>query len=112
VANERSAEQIRADLAAARADFASGVQGMVSEVHPQTIKDQTVGKVQDKVEDVKDVFTQTIGTEVKSVRNLFADEQGVRWDNIGSIVMAGSLVAGAVGAAALVGKGVVSLFNR
>lgn len=112
MAKERSAEQIRADLAAARADFASGVQGMVSEVHPQTIKDETIGKVTGKVSDVKDVFTETIGTEVKSVRTFFADEQGVRWDNIGSVVMGGGLVAGAVGAITLLGKGVSALFNR
>lgn len=112
MAKERSAEQIRADLAAARADFASGVQGMVSEVHPKTIKDQTIGKVTGKAEDVKDVFTQTIGTEIKSVQRFFADEQGPRWDNIGSVVMGGGLVAGAIGAAALLGKGVVALFNR
>lgn len=112
MAYERSAEQIRADLAAARSDFASGVQGMVSEVHPQTIKDETIGKVTGKVDDVKDVFTETIGTEVKTVRRFFADEQGVRWDNVGSLIMGGGLVAGAIGAVALVGKGVSSLFNR
>ncbi|MGA4508389.1 DUF3618 domain-containing protein [Propionibacteriaceae bacterium G1746] len=78
----RSAEQIRRDIAAARARFSANVEQLVEEVHPTTVKDRAVGQARS--------FAQA---EINSAKATIKDEAGWRLDRVLAV---GAAVAGVV----------------
>lgn len=101
---ERTPEQIRADIAGSRHAMTVGIEGLVSEVHPTAIKNRAVEDVKQTVSDTKQIIYDT----VEDGRNYFVDEDGVRWDNIGTVAI---VVVGAVVLLAAVG-GTAALIRR
>jgi len=81
-----------------------GIEGLISEVHPTAIKNHAEEAVNQTVQDAK----QAIYDKVDESRRFFADDAGVRWDNIGTI----GLIAGAVAAAAGALSGVSALVRK
>ena len=78
--DERSADEIRRDIAATRARLAAGVESLVEEVHPATLKREATDRARDYVQGE---FEQVKG------------EHGWRMDRIG--IAGGALAAGIVG---------------
>jgi len=72
----KTPDQIRAEIAEARDQFADGVRGLSSQVHPSVIKQQTVEHVKDAVM-----------VRVNTAKEFVMDESGVRWDHIGTVVI-------------------------
>ena len=79
----RTAEQIRADIAAERARLAANVEQLVEEVHPNTVKDRAVGQAR--------AFAQA---EFDSAKKTIKDEAGWRMDRL---VALSAAVLGVVG---------------
>ncbi|MGO4956074.1 DUF3618 domain-containing protein [Luteococcus sp. Sow4_B9] len=79
----RSAQQIRADIAAARARMGANVEGLVNEVHPKAVKQRSV-----------DEAKAFVMTEVDAAKSQVKDEDGWRTDRL--------TLAGAAAGAALV----------
>lgn len=100
--NQRTPEQIRADIAASRHAMTVGIQGLVSEVHPTAVKNRAVDDAKQAVSDTKQMIYDT----VDDTRNYFVDEHGPRWNNVGTValIVVGAVVvlAAAGGAAALI----------
>lgn len=69
--DNRSAEQIRRDIAAARARVSAQVEQLVEEVHPTTVKDRAVGQAR--------AFAQT---EFDAAKSTIKDEAGWRLDRL------------------------------
>ncbi|BDY02836.1 MAG: DUF3618 domain-containing protein [Cutibacterium avidum] len=82
--DERSADEIRRDIAATRARLAAGVEGLVEEVHPATLKREATDRARDYVQG-----------EFEQVKGQVKGEHGWRMDRIG--VAGGALAAGIVG---------------
>ena len=101
---QRTPEQIRADLAASRHAVTVGLEGLVSEVHPTAIKENVKQAASDDVDDAK----ASVVDSLRSVKEWFVDEGGVRWNNVGTVALA------VVGVAAVAGSlsGVASLIRR
>lgn len=101
---QRTPEQIRADIAASRHAVTVGLEGLVSEVHPSAIKETVKQAASDVVEDAK----ASAFDSVRSVKEWFVDEGGVRWNNVGTVALA------VVGVVAVAGSlsGVASLVRR
>lgn len=78
----RTAAQIRADIAAARARVSANVSNLVTEVHPTAVKERTIN-------DAK-FFAQT---EFEAVKSTVKDERGWRMDRL---LMLGAAVVGTV----------------
>lgn len=78
----RTAEQIRRDIAAARARVSANVEQLVEEVHPTSVKDRAVGQAK--------TFAQA---EFDSAKATIKDEAGWRLDRILAV---GAAVAGVV----------------
>lgn len=78
----RTAEQIRRDIAAARARVSANVEQLVEEVHPSTIKDRAVGHARS--------FAQA---EINSAKATIKDEAGWRLDRVLAV---GAAVVGVV----------------
>lgn len=89
MANQRTPEQIRADIAASRHAMTVGIEGLVSEVHPTAIKNRAVDDVKETVTETKQLIYDT----VDDTRGYFVDEGGVRWNNVGTVAL---VVVGAV----------------
>jgi len=94
---QRTPEQIRADIAATRHTISTGVEGLVSEVHPTTLKNRAVDDVKQTIKQTFDDTRKVIFDTVDETRNWFVDSGGVRWNNVGTV----ALVVG--GAAAVFG---------
>lgn len=88
-----SAEQARADFAAARARLSGDVRELIDEVHPKRV-------VQRQVQDAKTVAR----TELEAARSQIKDENGWRWDRV-------ALIGGAAAGLATLAV-VVSLLTR
>lgn len=101
---ERTQEQIRADIAASRHAMTVGIQGLVSEVHPVAIKNRAIDEVKQGVDDTK----QVIYDVVDDTRNYFVDEDGPRWNNVGTVAL---VVVGVIVVAAAIG-GAAALIRR
>ncbi|AXE38308.1 DUF3618 domain-containing protein [Acidipropionibacterium virtanenii] len=84
----RSADQIRRDIAAARARMSSTIEGLTEEFHPVAIKNRAVGQAKDFAQKEYTSVRDRLTSEVK-------DENGWRTDRLA--VIGGGLVA-AVGA--------------
>ncbi len=82
--NQRTPEQIRADIAASRHAMTVGLEGLVSEVHPSAIKNTVKAVAQDMADDAK----QSAFDSVRRARGWFVDENGVRWDHVGTVTIA------------------------
>ena len=67
----RTADQIRRDIAAARARVSANVEQLVEEVHPTTVKDRAVGQARS--------FAQA---EFDSAKATIKDEAGWRLDRL------------------------------
>ena len=80
----RSAAQIRADIAAARARMGANVEGLVTEVHPKAVKQRTI-------DDTKAMMF----AEVENAKSQVKDEDGWRTDRL--------TLAGVAAGAALLG---------
>ena len=93
----RTPEQISADIAAARESVINNVQGLVTEVHPVGIKNRVVNDAKEQVAE-----------QVDEAKNLVSDENGPRWDRIGTAVFI--TVGVTVGLLAL--RGLVRLATR
>ncbi|MGA4669512.1 DUF3618 domain-containing protein [Propionibacteriaceae bacterium Y1923] len=78
----RTAEQIRRDIAAARARVSANVEQLVEEVHPTTVKDRAVDQAR--------TFAQA---EFNSAKATIKDEAGWRMDRVLAV---GAAVAGVV----------------
>lgn len=102
--NQRTPEQIRADIASSRHAMTIGIEGLVSEVHPTAIKNRAVDEVKQTVDDTKQMIYDT----VDDTRGFFVDEGGVRWNNVGTVAL---VVVGAVVVFGAVG-GVAALIRR
>lgn len=76
MAKIRTPEDTRADIAAARARLAAGVQGLVSQAHPAALKRDAADQVKAKA----------LGL-VASARAEVVDGAGVRWNRIGTVVL-------------------------
>ncbi len=100
----RTPEQIRADLAASRHAMTVGIEGIISEVHPTALKNRAVDEAKQTVNNAKEMFTDTASEAV----HFFYDEGGIKWNNVGTVVLIGLGVAialsGVSGGAALVRK--------
>jgi len=83
----RTTNEIRAEIAAARGQMADGVRGLASQVHPSVIKAQTTQQVKDAV-----------AAKVNQAKSLLVDDAGVRWDRVGTVVLAAAGVLTARGA--------------
>lgn len=92
-ADPRSPEQIRADIAAARARMSANVEGLVAEVHPKAVKQRTV-----------DETKAFMMAEVDNAKRQVKDEDGWRTDRL--------TVAGAAAGAALLSLLVVRAIVR
>mgnify|MGYP000845336176 FL=1 len=101
---ERTPEQIRAEIAASRHAMTVGIEGLVSEVHPITLKNRAVDEAKQAVTDTKQMIYDT----VDDTRTYFVDRGGVRWNNVGTVTL---IVVGAVVVLATAG-GVASLIRR
>ncbi|WP_420174756.1 DUF3618 domain-containing protein [Luteococcus sp. OSA5] len=88
----RSAQQIRADIAAARARMGANVEGLVNEVHPKAVKQRSV-----------DEAKAFVMTEVDHAKSQVKDEDGWRTDRLS---LAGA-AAGAVAVSLLVVRAIV-----
>lgn len=84
VQDERSADQIRRDISATRSRLAAGVESLVEEVHPATLKREVTGRARD--------FAKG---EYEQVKDQVKDSQGWRLDRIA--IAGGALAAGIVG---------------
>jgi len=73
----KTPEEIRAEIKAARDQLADGVRGLSSEIHPSVVRQRTVRAV-------KDGATK----KLNDVKTLVVDDAGIRWDHIGTIVLA------------------------
>ena len=82
--DERSADEIRRDIAATRARLAAGVESLVEEVHPATLKREATDRARDYVQG-----------EFEQVKGQVKGEHGWRLDRIG--IAGGALAAGIVG---------------
>ena len=71
---ERTPEQIRADIAASRHAMTVGIEGLVSEVHPTTLKNRAVDEAKQVVTDTKQMIYDT----VDDTRTYFVDRGGVQ----------------------------------
>jgi len=76
----KTPDQIRAEIKAARDQLTDSVRGLSSEVHPSIIKQRTLQHVK-----------ETAAEKAQTVKAVFVDDAGVRWDRIGTVVL---LVAG------------------
>lgn len=97
VADNRTAEQIRQDLARSRARMSDAVAGLVEEVHPKTLKNHAV-------DDAKG-FVQS---EVDNAKSLIKDENGWRTDRIA--LVGGALVGSVIVISTL--RAIVRHFTR
>lgn len=97
MAKRRTPEQISADIAAARENVINNFQGLVAEVHPSGIKNRVVNDAKEQVAE-----------QVDEAKSLIADENGPRWDRIGTAVFVA--VGVTVGLLAL--RGLVKLATR
>jgi len=97
VAQTRTTEQIRADIAAARQRLAAGVEGLVTQAHPAAMRREAVGAVKAKAQGL-----------VGAAKAEFIDEAGVRWNRLGTII----LVVKGVVIVILVAKGLGRLVRR
>ncbi|WIY83369.1 DUF3618 domain-containing protein [Propionimicrobium sp. PCR01-08-3] len=102
--NQRTPEQIRADIAASRHAMTVGIEGLISEVHPIAIKNRAEEEVKKTVKDTKQMIFDT----VSDVRGYFVDEGGPRWNNIGTVALIAAGVAASVGAV----SGVAALVRK
>lgn len=84
----RSAQQIKADIAAARARMSANVEGLVTEVHPKAVKQRTV-------DDAKAFVMNEVDYAKTQAKATVKDEDGWRTDRItlGSGAAAAALVA-------------------
>ena len=102
--NQRTPEQIRAEIAAHRHAMTVGIEGLVSEVHPTAVKGRAIKDAKQAIANTRDMVTETI----EESRSYFVDEGGVRWNNVGTValIVVGSLaVLGVIGGtAALIRK--------
>lgn len=95
MAATRSKADIEAEIAAARSSLASGVEDLITAVHPSAVKTRAVN-------DAKDFAA----SELNGVRSQFVDAVGqVKWDRVAY------LAAAVVGSVALLGV-VRSIFRR
>ena len=101
---ERTPEQIRAEIAASRHAMTVGIEGLVSEVHPITLKNRAVDEAKQAVKDTKQMIYDT----VDGTRRYFVDESGVRWNNLGTVALIAVGVVTVIGAA----SGVSALFRK
>lgn len=97
MAKRRTPEQISADIAAARESVINNVQGLVAEVHPVGIKNRVVNDAKEQVAE-----------QVEGAKSLVVDQNGPRWDRIGTAVFVA--VGVTVGLLAL--RGLVKLATR
>lgn len=102
--NERTPEQIRADIAASRHAMSVGIEGLVSEVHPTAIKNRAVDDAKQAVEDTRTVVFEA----VDDTRNYFVDEGGIRWNNVGTVAL---IVVGSLAVIGVV-SGIAALARR
>ena len=75
----KTPDEIRAEIEAARGKLAEGVRGLASEVHPSIVKEQVIQQAK-----------AAVNKRVNSVKALVVDDAGVRWDRIGTVVLAGT----------------------
>lgn len=97
MAARRTAEQIQADIAAARGRLAEGVEGLVSRAHPAALRRDALGQAKAALRGV-----------VTSAKAEFVDEAGVRWNRVGTVVL---VAAGVVLVSSLL-RGVGRLVRR
>lgn len=93
---EPTLEQMRADIAASRHAMTVGLEGLVTEVHPTAIKNRFIDEVKKTISDTK----QMVVDAAEDAVGYFVDEDGVRWDNVGTAAMvvgAGVAVVAAFG---------------
>lgn len=95
MASSRTPDQIRADIAAARAAMSANVEGLVAEVHPVAIKNRAVN-------DAK----EAVAEQVQEARSYVMDDSGPRWDRIGTGVLVATGVGLVLGTLKLIGKAV------
>ena len=81
-----------------------GIEGLVSEVHPTTLKNRAVDEAKQVVTDTKQMIYDT----VDGTRRYFVDESGVRWNNLGTVALIAVGVVTVIGAA----SGVSALFRK
>lgn len=89
----RSAAQIKADIAAARARMSANVEGLVTEVHPKAVKQRSVDEAK--------AFAMT---EVSHLKSQVKDDDGWRTDRLS--------VAGVAAGAAALGLAVVRVIVK
>jgi len=72
----KTPDQIRAEIKAARDELAGSVRGLSSEVHPSIIKQRTLQHIK-----------EAAAEKAQTVKAVFVDDAGVRWDRIGTVVL-------------------------
>jgi len=97
VAEERSPEQIEADLAAARARMSANISQLINEVHPKIIKQRQIDQAKDAAK-----------REFAFYKSQIIDENGPRLDRI---VVFGGALAG-ITTFLLIVRGIVSASKK
>ncbi len=97
IKDARTPEQIRLDIRSARDSMTANVEGLIAEVHPEAVKARVVNDAKTFVADTATTAKETI-----------VDDQGIRWDNIGTAL----IIAAGVLATVAVLKGIAGLFRR
>ena len=90
--DERTADEIRRDIAATRARLAAGVENLVEEVHPATLKREASDRARDFVQGEFDQVKSQV--KFDQVKSQVKDENGWRVQRIA--MAAGALAAGVV----------------
>ena len=88
-------EQIRARIAATRANLMGGIEDLASQVNPKAVKENVKESVKQSAEDSKIAAKKTVSYAASGVKDFFVDDLGVKWNNVGTVLLsAGGLAAG------------------
>ena len=93
----KTVDELRAEVKAAREEMVDAVRGLSSEIHPSIIRQRTGQHIKDAAK-----------ARVDDVKALVVDETGIRWDHIGTVVLA------TMGLLAIINvlRGIGKLFRR
>ena len=103
MANEET-EQIRARIAATRANLMGGIEDLAAQVNPQAVKNNVKESVKQSAEDTKLAAKKTVQEAADGFKDFFVDELGVKWHNVGSVLLAGGGLAAGIGALSAVSR--------
>ncbi len=105
---EPTAEEIRAKIASSRLDFANGIEDVAAQVNPKALKRNVKRAAKDSINTTKEALRMTASDALKGFRGFFVDELGIRWNNVGTVLLIGVGVASVAGLT----TGIVNATNK